>query len=536
MLFRSGGDSIVSIQLVARARSAGIHFTARDVFERRTVAELAAVADSGESAAAALQEYEGGGVGTVPLTPVARKMVERGGDFDRFVMPLMLTLPAGIEREQVTATIAAVVDKHDVLRSTLVTSGVEDALEIAPAGSVDIDATVHRVEIAAGDEPGSPEFDAVAGAAFDAALDRLDPRTGSMLQFVWFDPAESDRRGRLLVVPHHLVIDSVSWRILVPDFATAGAQIAAGTSPSLEPVGTSLRRWTDGLLEAAVEPERVAELEVWEHMLTGPDPLLGSRELDLETDLVSTLERTRVDVPAPVTEALLGGTPGALDGEIGDVLAAAVALAVAAWRRDRGVEASSTVVTLEGHGREESTVPGADLSRTVGWFTTMYPARLDLAGVDIADALRGGAGAADAVQAVRDQLSAIPDRGIGYGLLRYLNPDTSAVMRNWSEPQIVFNYIGRVSAAEVPEAVRGLDWLPDFESPVTGGFEKSAMPAQAVLDIQSVISETAEGLQLSAFMSFPPGILSTPEVDRFGEFWVAALTALVGQAEERSGR
>lgn len=109
-------------------------------------------------------------------------------------------------------------------------------------------------------------------------------------------------------------------------------------------------------------------------------------------------------------------------------------------------------------------------------------------------------------------------------------------MRNWSEPQIVFNYIGRVSAAEVPEAVRGLDWLPDFESPVTGGFEKSAMPAQAVLDIQSVISETAEGLQLSAFMSFPPGILSAPEVDRFGEFWVAALTALVAQAEERSGR
>nr|GLK41572.1 hypothetical protein GCM10017611_84480 [Rhodococcus wratislaviensis] len=533
--FELGGDSIVSIQLVARARAAGIHFTARDVFERRTVAELAAVADSGESAAAALQEYEGGGVGTVPLTPVARKMVERGGDFDRFVMPLMLTLPAGIEREQVTATIAAVVDKHDVLRSTLVTSGVEDALEIAPAGSVDIDATVHRVEIAACDEPGSPEFDAVASAAFDAALDRLDPRAGSMLQFVWFDPAESDRRGRLLVVPHHLVIDSVSWRILVPDFATAGAQIAAGASPSLEPVGTSLRRWTDGLLEAAVEPKRVAELEVWEHMLTGPDPLLGSRELDLETDLVSTLERTRVDVPAPVTEALLSGTPGALDGEIGDVLAAAVALAVAAWRRDRGVEASSTVVTLEGHGREESTVAGADLSRTVGWFTTMYPARLDLAGVDIADALRGGAGAADAVHAVRDQLSAIPDRGIGYGLLRYLNPDTSAVMRNWPEPQIVFNYIGRVSAAEVPEAVRGLDWLPDFESPVTGGFEKSAMPAQAVLDIQSVISETAEGLQLSAFMSFPPGILSAPEVDRFGEFWVAALTALVAQAEERSG-
>ncbi|MDV7336416.1 non-ribosomal peptide synthase/polyketide synthase [Rhodococcus oxybenzonivorans] len=532
--FELGGDSIVSIQLVARARSAGIHFTARDVFERRTVAELAAVADSGESAAAALQEYEGGGVGTVPLTPVARKMVERGGNFDRFVMPLMVTLPAGIGRDQLIATLSAVVDKHDALRATLVSESSEPALEIAPAGRVDLDGAVERVAVTA--EPGSPEFDEVASAAFAQALDRLDPRTGSMLQFVWFDPADPSRAGRLLVVPHHLVIDSVSWRILVPDLATAGAQIAAGQTPSLEPVGTSLRRWTDGLLEAAASPERVAELAVWERMLTGPDPVLGSRELDLRSDLVSTLERTRVDVPAPVTEALLGTAPGALDAEIGDVLAAALALAVAAWRQGRGIDEPSAVVTLEGHGREESVVPGADLSRTVGWFTTMYPARLDLAGVDIGEAIEGGPSAAAAVQAVRNQLGAVPDKGIGYGLLRYLNPETAAVMSNWPEPQIVFNYIGRVNAAEIPEAAQGLDWLPDFETSVTGGQVNSEMPAQAVLDIQSVITDTADGRQLTAFMSFPPGILTASEVDDFGQCWVAALTGLVAQARSRAGR
>jgi non-ribosomal peptide synthase protein (TIGR01720 family) len=166
----------------------------------------------------------------------------------------------------------------------------------------------------------------------------------------------------------------------------------------------------------------------------------------------------------------------------------------------------------------------------------MYPARLDLAGVDIGEAIEGGPSAAAAVQAVRNQLGAVPDKGIGYGLLRYLNPETAAVMSNWPEPQIVFNYIGRVNAAEIPEAAQGLDWLPDFETSVTGGQVNSEMPAQAVLDIQSVITDTADGRQLTAFMSFPPGILTASEVDDFGQCWVAALTGLVAQARSRAGR
>ncbi|MFZ2174496.1 MAG: amino acid adenylation domain-containing protein [Rhodococcus sp. (in: high G+C Gram-positive bacteria)] len=527
--FELGGDSIASIQLVSRARSAGIYFTARDVFERRTVAALAVAADSG--AAAALAEYEGGGVGTVPLTPIARKMVERGGDYNRFVMPILLTLPEGIAREHLIATIAAVVGKHDALRATLVTTESGPALDIAPTEDVDVAGWVHRVETPSDAAPGTEVFRDLAAEAFGAALDRLDPVSGTMVQFLWFDPTDSDRRGRLLVVPHHLVIDSVSWRILVQDFATAGAQIARGDAAALGPVGTSLRRWTDSLIEAAGSPERAAELPVWRRMLEGPDPLLGARALDLRTDLVSTLARTRIDVPVGVTESLLGDTPRALGGEIGDVLAAALSLAVAQWRRDRGVEESATVVTLEGHGREESVVPGADLSRTVGWFTTMYPARLDLHGVDLADAMRGGPAAADAVHAVRKQLSAIPDKGIGYGMLRYLNPDTAAVMQNWPEPQIVFNYIGRVSASEVPEELRDLGWIPDFDAPDLGGPEKSAMPAQAVLDIQSVVSETEDGLQLSAFLAYPQAILGGEDVEEFGRLWVQALSALAARGE-----
>lgn len=151
--------------------------------------------------------------------------------------------------------------------------------------------------------------------------------------------------------------------------------------------------------------------------------------------------------------------------------------------------------------------------------------------MDLADAMRGGPAAADAVHAVRKQLSAIPDKGIGYGMLRYLNPDTAAVMQNWPEPQIVFNYIGRVSASEVPEELRDLGWIPDFDAPDLGGPEKSAMPAQAVLDIQSVVSETEDGLQLSAFLAYPQAILGGEDVEEFGRLWVQALSALAARGE-----
>jgi len=131
---------------------------------------------------------------------------------------------------------------------------------------------------------------------------------------------------------------------------------------------------------------------------------------------------------------------------VNDGLLAALALALTKWRARRGTEFAEVLIKLEGHGREEDMVPGADLSRTVGWFTSAFPVRLDLNGIDVRDAFAGGPAMGSAVKAVKEQLLAIPDKGMGFGLLRYLNGETGKILESAaSPPQVSFNYLGRVS-------------------------------------------------------------------------------------------
>ncbi|WP_236581305.1 condensation domain-containing protein, partial [Rhodococcus sp. T7] len=265
-------------------------------------------------------------------------------------------------------------------------------------------------------------------------------------QVVWFESTE-DRpdRGRLLFVIHHLAVDGVSWRILVPDLAAAWAAVSTGTPPALPPVGTSMRRWAHALTDTA--PDRAPELPLWLGILDGPDPLLGSRPLDPTLDTVDTTGTVTVTASPEVTEALLGDIPRRFHGTVDDALLTALALAVSTFRRRRGHPTDSTLIGVEGHGRDNTLIPGADLSRTVGWFTTLHPVRLDLTGIDLDDALTGGPAAGTALKTVKEQLRTIPDHGAGYGQLRYLDPHTADRLRDLPDPQISFNYLGRFTTA-----------------------------------------------------------------------------------------
>ena len=479
-------------------------------------------------------------MGLAPVNPVVAKMLDRGGDYDRFVMPMLLTLRAGVEPDEVARTLQTVVDQHDVLRGRLEWAGQDGdspMLRVDPVGSVDVRSWIRRVDLA-DIVPGSPEFAELASAELDSAIDRVDPRTSAAVQVVWFAPASDAVAGRLLIVPHHMVVDSVSWQILVPDFVIAGAQIASGQQPQLQPVGTSMRRWAHGQVEAAQAPERAAELGHWRRTLTGPDPLLGTRALDLETDQVRTLDRMEVHLPRELTESLVERIPAATGVDTSDVLVGTLALALAQWRSARGIDETAALLTLEGHGREESVVPGADLSRTVGWFTSMYPARVDVRDVDLDAAFAGGPATLDAIRSVKADLAATPDRGIGYGMLRYLNPQAAEQMREWDEPQIVFNYLGRIGGAEggsdagSTAAATDVGWLPAAEE--LDPTYSSEMPAQAVLDIQSMVQDTEIGRQYSAFVSFVPEILGRADVTELMDLWAQAISAVALAAEPRS--
>ncbi|MDL5205458.1 non-ribosomal peptide synthetase [Streptomyces sp. ALI-76-A] len=515
--FTSGGDSIRSIQVVARAKTRGVVVSTREIFEHRTVVRLAELVEGRRAEEPVrLAELPGGGTGWAPLPPTAAHVLELGGGIGRFCMSALLTLPEDIDRAGLVATLQAVLDRHDVLRSRL--DRTEPGLRMAPAGSVDAGLLVREV----------PYDGADAQAELDAAADRLDPDAGVMAQFVRFTSATD--ADRLLIVLHHLVVDGVSWRILLPDLVSAWQRVRDGLPPQRAAAGTSLRRWVHALADEAATPERVAELPVWQEILRGEEAPLGSRELDPARDVAATVDTVRVQVPADVTRTLLDTVPSVFRGGADDGLLAALALALVRWRRTRGVPGSTALVRLEGHGREEHLVPGADLSGTVGWFTAMFPVRLDLAGVDVADAFAGGPAAGRAIKAVKEQLRAIPDNGVGHGLLRHLNPGTAAALTGQRPPQIGFNYLGKSSGADIPEELRGLGWTPDTTHRDLIAAPDPDMPVLSALEINAVATATPAGDELTAYFGFPAGVLSRDEVTELAGLWVEALTALARHA------
>ncbi|RDI51834.1 non-ribosomal peptide synthase/polyketide synthase, partial [Nocardia mexicana] len=524
--FALGGDSILSIQLVSRAKARGLNFSPRDVFEQRTAAGLAEVAALGAGVERSqLTELPGGGVGEIPVLPVMTHFLSSGSSYQRFSQSMTLRLPDGIDRATLVATIGAVFDHHDVLRSRLrgdVENGWEfEALE---RGAVDVDALVHRVEVSA--DIADDELTRLASAEYDAALGRLDPANAAMVQFVWFAFDGTARRDVLMIAGHHFVVDGVSWRILIPDFAVAWSQLVAGQPVALPANGTSMRRWAHALVEEASAADRVAELPFWQEVSTTPDPLVGSRAFDPAVDTNATVERIQVTLPADVTDAVLTAVPGQYHGGVNDGLLSALAMAIAKWRGEKS--GSSALIRLEGHGREEEVVPGADLSRTVGWFTSVYPVRLDLAGADLNDAFDGGNSVGRIVKSVKEQLLAVPDKGLGFGLLRYLNPETGAQLHNVG--QISFNYLGRVSAGDVPEQLGELGWVPVADLGEVSGLMDADMPANGVVDINAIVTDGDEGPQLNATFAYPSGLLTADRVQEFADLWVAALTALAGHA------
>ncbi|WP_156727241.1 non-ribosomal peptide synthetase, partial [Streptomyces apocyni] len=513
--FQLGGDSIVSIQLVSRARKAGLVFTPREVFEHRTVAALAAVATSAE---AAVVEDPDAGLGDVRLTPIMHWLRELGTPVDQFAQVALVLVPAALGEDRLTSALQAVLDHHDALRARLV-RGDGDAwsLEVPERGSVRAADCVERVVVKGLDESALRDTMSAHARAAHAAL---APESGAMVRAVWFD-AGPDTPGKLLLVVHHLVVDGVSWRILLPDLATAWEAGATGQQAALEPVGTSFRTWARELDALALREERVAELALWTRTLDVADPPLAHRALDPARDTTGTARTLTLTLDEEATQALLTSVPAAFHAGINDVLLTGLALAVGQWRRTRGSDAAgSLLVDLEGHGRED-VLPGIDLSRTVGWFTSAHPLRLDLGALDIAQALSGGPAAGEALKQVKEQLRAVPDHGLGYGLLRYLNPETRERLAGLAKPQIGFNYLGRFPGAADTDAL----WMA-----VPTGDLDTGDPGMALthgLTLNALTQDHPEGPRLAATWTWAAGLFPEAEVRELAEAWFRALRALV---------
>ena len=286
------------------------------------------------------------------------------------------------------------------------------------------------------------------------------------------------------------------------------------------------RGWARRLAAHAQDPAVSAELPAWTAILDGGDAPLAARPLDAALDIDTAMERVSVPVPAELTSALLTSVPAAFHSGIDDVLLAGLAVAVTDWRRQRGGSAGPVLVDVESHGRDPGGADDVDLSRTVGWFTSIYPVRLDTGTCALADVTAGGPAAGQAVRQVKEQFRAVPGTGLGYGLLRYLNPDTGPALAALPAPQIGFNYLGRFMGGS--PAGEHQDWQL-----VGGGLSGPARtPARHVLEVGGITRELPDGPQLTLTLSCPRELIPAEAAQELGQAWLAALSGIARHATQ----
>ncbi|MGW2839392.1 amino acid adenylation domain-containing protein [Streptomyces sp. NPDC001493] len=547
--FALGGDSILSIQLVSRVREAGLRVTPRDVFVHRTPEAIAAAStalDQGAEPGRDTPAPTERGTGTMPATPIVAWFLERPGPTDGYNQSGALRTPAGASADTLTAALQLLIDHHDMLRLRVGRpSGGEDVLEALPAGSVLARDRFTRIDVTG---LGADAVRAAVTEAGEEARARLSPADGNVLEAVWCD-AGPGARGRLLLVVHHLAVDAVSWRILAADLATAWRAVTEGPGgpggagspggPGLPAVTTSYRHWAHLLAAQAHDPAREAELPLWEAMSGTPDPQLGLRPLDPARDTAGRTRTLVTRLPAARTEPLLTAVPAAFHAGVDDVLLTGLALAVSAWRAERasggaGPVGTGVLVDLEGHGREQID-ERLDLSRTVGWFTSLYPVLLDPGPLDPRTPGRFDAALAErALKRVKEQLRTVPDHGVGHGMLRRLNATTAPRLAAAPDPQIGFNYLGRYAGSS--EAAGAADW----EVLLDGGGPRAqdpAMPVHHVLDINAHTEDGVGGPTLVTRWTWPADLLPEDAVEALSDAFTRALGALAEHAErpESSG-
>ncbi|MER5888543.1 amino acid adenylation domain-containing protein [Streptomyces sp. NPDC001941] len=474
--FRLGGDSIMAILLAGRARAAGLAFGPHDVFLARTPAGLAVAAREARTPAAAGWAE----AGRLPLTPVMRWWREQGGDRSAFTQSMLFPVEPGTGEERLRAAVAGLAERHGSLRIRLLPG--DEELEVAEPG-------VLVPEFVRVDASGPQDLRELAAGRARAA--RLDPYTGPALRAAWLD-AGPDRPGGLLLTAHHLAVDGVSWRVLGPDLALA---LAGGEPPA---PGLPFRAWALLLRQEALHEDRAEEETAWwEGGLAGPEArIAGGRGAG------GTRATVDSELDPELTGAVLGRVPHAFHCGPDAVLLTALATACARWRGDGG----GLLVNLEGHGREELSEP-VDVSRTAGWFTTQYPVRLDPG-----DAATGPG---EALKRVKEQLRAVPRGGLGWGLLRYLNPGTAPRLAALPVPDVRFNYLGRLSGSDVA----GGELL---------GGDPDGVPLGHALEVDVV---AVDG-RLCATWSYPRGLLDAAEVERLAALWGAALADLAAHAAD----
>jgi amino acid adenylation domain-containing protein/non-ribosomal peptide synthase protein (TIGR01720 family) len=499
--FELGGDSILAIQIISRAAQAGIHVTAKQLFSHPTIARLAAVAGSTPAVVA----EQGRVTGPVLLTPIQRWFLEQGSPAPHhYNQSLLFSLREPMDAGLLEQALQQLRLHHDALRLRFTREdGVWRQENAGPEGRLSLE----RVDLS-GREPGERR------AALEAHAARvqcsLNLEEGTLARAVLYELGAGEP-GRLLLAFHHLAVDGVSWRVLLTDLLTAWTQLRAGGPVRLPPKTTSFQHWAERL-DAYAQTEAVqAEAAYW---LGLPWERVSRLPVDMPggEDIEGTSRVVRGELGVEETRVLLQEVPRAWRARVDEVLLTALAETFQRW-----TGAAALHVDLEGHGRED-VLEGVDVSRTVGWFTSLYPVVLETGDGRVPES---------GLKAVKAALRRIPQRGLGFGLLRHLSRDGSLAARLRALPpaEVAFNYLGQLDNVLPPESPLAL------ASEFVGPTQDPRARRSHLLAVNAIIS----GGCLQVSWTYGERLLRRETVESLSHGFLESLRGLLGRSMAEDG-
>lgn len=495
--FALGGDSILGMQIIARLNQAGLRLTPRQLFQYQTIAELATVVEQSSG----VQIEQGEGTGEVSLTPIQHWFLEQKlPNPQHFNLALLLEVRKPVDPVLLEECVRRLLIHHDALRMRFVHH--EDRWQQV-IREPDRSTPFTYMDLSAVSEDEQQRLIESAAASLQASLDTFN---GPLMQVVLFDRG-ADKSGRLLLIIHHIAVDIVSWRILLDDLQTAYGQLQHGEEVQLPAKTTSVKRWSTLLTHYAQSAQLQQEKAYWlsdARERIAPLPVDNASGANTEGSVhVVTMALT-----AQETRTLLREVPKIYRSQINDALLSALAQACGQWTGERTV-----LFDLEGHGREDI-LEDVDLSRTVGWFTSIAPILLEM---DPAH------DPGQALQSCKEQLRRLPHGGIGYGLLRYLCNDagTAAKLASLPQAQMSFNYLGR-SAQALPE-----DALFAATQESYGPTRDPRAPRRYLIDVVAVVAHD----QLHVSWIYSKEVFELTTIESVARSYISALRALIAHCQ-----
>ncbi|MEO8666272.1 MAG: amino acid adenylation domain-containing protein, partial [Ignavibacteria bacterium] len=428
--FELGGDSIISIQIIFKANRAGLKISPKQIFQYQTISELSSVIEKDF-----VSEAEQGLVtGEVPLTPVQHWFFEMNlPGQDHFNHSVMLNVPKGLNEKFLETAVEKIISHHDALR----TKFTKDNLDVKQfIGGENTVTSFSTVDLSGTDQ--SKISDAIRNNIIELQKS-INLGNGETIKVRLYKTL-SGNDDKLLIIVHHLVIDGISWRILMEDLYTAYDQLSKNNTITLPEKTTSYKEWSKGLNEFASSENLTAGKDHWLSLANINIPPVPADSPDGE-NTVGSIATVSVELDEQNTQSLLKEVPKAYNTQINDILLTALIISYNKWSSN-----NKLLINLEGHGREDIN-DSVDVSRTIGWFTSIFPVLLETSNPD---------DISETVKSVKESLRQIPDNGIGFGVLKYLNKDKTIqeAFRALPVPEIVFNYLGQVNQ----NIVQGSEW------------------------------------------------------------------------------